>query len=145
MLVETKLKLKLLAIAYNCARMDLSTLLNSVKNVNDYITITQDLTGKYKSQNIEFNMSVVISLKNVRSLEIEVSFCMASFPPYIYLQFLSREILCYANYKYNERTCNILRDLSFIQSFPCHWSLAFIVLYRGLIAGIYQCTFHKLT
>lgn len=53
--------------------MDISKILKTVNNLNDYIVATQEVTNKPSNSKIQFNMSTVLSLKKIRSLEIEVS------------------------------------------------------------------------
>lgn len=55
--------------------MDLDKMLKNVSNLNDYISITQEIVNyTHNNTKIQFNMSSVLLLKKVRSLEIEVSF-----------------------------------------------------------------------
>ncbi|XP_026497698.2 myb-like protein X isoform X1 [Vanessa tameamea] len=51
--------------------MDVSKLLKNVNNLNDYISATQDLITKFLNSKIQFNMSTVLALNKIRSLEIE--------------------------------------------------------------------------
>ncbi|OWR42692.1 hypothetical protein KGM_203520 [Danaus plexippus plexippus] len=51
--------------------MDVSKILKTVNNLNDYIVATQEVTNKPSNSKIQFNMSTVLSLKKIRSLEIE--------------------------------------------------------------------------
>lgn len=54
--------------------MDLDKMLRHVNNLNDYISVTQEVAKQAcKSSKVQFNMSTVLLLKKVRSLEIEVS------------------------------------------------------------------------
>lgn len=55
--------------------MDVCKRLKTAKTFENYLEISQYVASNSKSlQNVEFNMSTIIALKNVRSLEIEVSF-----------------------------------------------------------------------
>ncbi|KAL0811844.1 hypothetical protein ABMA28_009271 [Loxostege sticticalis] len=52
--------------------MDLDKMLKNVSNLNDYISITQEIVNyTHNNTKIQFNMSSVLLLKKVRSLEIE--------------------------------------------------------------------------
>ncbi|KAL0861443.1 hypothetical protein ABMA27_008985 [Loxostege sticticalis] len=52
--------------------MDLDKMLKNVNNLNDYISITQEIVNySHNNTKIQFNMSSVLLLKKVRSLEIE--------------------------------------------------------------------------
>ncbi|XP_022818709.1 uncharacterized protein LOC111351151 [Spodoptera litura] len=51
--------------------MDIGKLLKNVHNLNEYISTTQDCTEKCKTSKIQLNMSTVLALKKIRSLEIE--------------------------------------------------------------------------
>ncbi|CAG9570976.1 unnamed protein product [Danaus chrysippus] len=51
--------------------MDVSKILRTVNNLNDYIVATQEVINKPSNSKIQFNMSTVLSLKKIRSLEIE--------------------------------------------------------------------------
>ncbi|XP_050356295.1 protein PF3D7_1417600-like [Nymphalis io] len=51
--------------------MDVSKLLKNVNNLNDYISATQDLITKFSNSKIQFNMSTVLALNKIRSIEIE--------------------------------------------------------------------------
>lgn len=52
--------------------MDIGKLLKNVHNLNEYIATTQDASEKCKTSKIQLNMSTVLALKKIRSLEIEV-------------------------------------------------------------------------
>lgn len=52
--------------------MDVGKLLKNVHSLNEYISTTQDASEKCKSSKIQMNMSTVLALKKIRSLEIEV-------------------------------------------------------------------------
>lgn len=54
--------------------MDVCKRLRTVKTYEKYMEISQDVASTKNLQNVQFNMSTIIALKNVRSLEIEVSF-----------------------------------------------------------------------
>lgn len=55
--------------------MDVCKRLRAAKTFENYMEISQDVANNSEIvQNIQFNMSTIIALKNVRSLEIEVSF-----------------------------------------------------------------------
>ncbi|XP_075985591.1 uncharacterized protein LOC142982793 [Anticarsia gemmatalis] len=51
--------------------MDVSKLLKEVNSLNEYISVTHDASDKCKSSRIQLNMSTVLALKKIRSLEIE--------------------------------------------------------------------------
>ncbi|XP_046973560.1 uncharacterized protein LOC124540153 [Vanessa cardui] len=51
--------------------MDVSELLKNVNNLNDYISATQELVTKFSNSKIQFNMSTVLALNKIRSIEIE--------------------------------------------------------------------------
>ncbi|XP_038218635.1 uncharacterized protein LOC119837183 [Zerene cesonia] len=51
--------------------MDISKYLKNVKTLDDYNITTQDFVNKYCRAKIRLNMSAVLALKTVRSLEIE--------------------------------------------------------------------------
>ncbi|CAG4938918.1 unnamed protein product [Colias eurytheme] len=51
--------------------MDISKYLKNTKTLDDYIITTQDFVNKYCRSKIRLNMSSVLALKTVRSLEIE--------------------------------------------------------------------------
>lgn len=53
--------------------MEVSKLLKTVNNVDDYISATQNMLNEHSHSKIQFNMSTVLALKEVRSIEIEVS------------------------------------------------------------------------
>lgn len=52
--------------------MDIGKLLKNVHSLNEYIAITQDASEKCKTSKIQLNLSAVLALKKIRSLEIEV-------------------------------------------------------------------------
>lgn len=57
--------------------MDVIKRLNTVKTFKQYKKVSEDVASKSNSlQNVEFNMSTIIALKNVQSFEIEVSFSL---------------------------------------------------------------------
>ncbi|CAH1286838.1 unnamed protein product [Chrysodeixis includens] len=51
--------------------MDIAKLLKSVHSLNEYISITQDASEKCRTTKIQLNLSAVLALKKIRSLEIE--------------------------------------------------------------------------
>nr|XP_049701599.1 uncharacterized protein LOC110382481 [Helicoverpa armigera] len=51
--------------------MDIGKLFRNVQSLNEYISTTQDATEKCKTSKILLNMSTVLALKKIRSLEIE--------------------------------------------------------------------------
>ncbi|KAJ8710680.1 hypothetical protein PYW08_009195 [Mythimna loreyi] len=51
--------------------MDVGKLLKNVHSLNEYISTTQDASEKCKTSRIQLNMSTVLALKKIRSLEIE--------------------------------------------------------------------------
>ncbi|CAG5055348.1 unnamed protein product [Parnassius apollo] len=51
--------------------MDISKLLKSVNNLNEYISASQDVETNYKYTKIQLNMSTVLALRKAGSLEIE--------------------------------------------------------------------------
>lgn len=53
--------------------MELNNLLKDVINLNEYITATQDVLNNYKNLKVTINIATVLTLKKIRSLEIEVS------------------------------------------------------------------------
>lgn len=53
--------------------MDLQKILYGVKSLNDYIAATEKVISKCENIKIHLNMSTVLNLKKVRSLEIEVN------------------------------------------------------------------------
>lgn len=53
--------------------MDIDKMLRHVNNLNDYITVTQEVAKhEHNSSKVQFNMSTVLLMKKLRSLEIEV-------------------------------------------------------------------------
>lgn len=59
----------------NFCKMDVLKSLTATKTFGEYMEISQYVANAATSvQNIEFNMSTIIALKNVRAYEIEVSF-----------------------------------------------------------------------
>lgn len=54
--------------------MDISKLLKTVHNVDDYISVTEKISSDYSNSKIQFNMSTVLALKKIRSIEIEVKY-----------------------------------------------------------------------
>lgn len=53
--------------------MEINNLLKDVINLNEYITATQDVLNNYKNLKVTINIATVLTLKKIRSLEIEVS------------------------------------------------------------------------
>lgn len=53
--------------------MEINHLLKDVINLNEYITATQDVLNNYKNLKVTINIATVLTLKKIRSLEIEVS------------------------------------------------------------------------
>lgn len=53
--------------------MDANQLLKPVNNFNEYIRISHDVVLNYDNIKIQFNMSTILALKKIRSLEIEVN------------------------------------------------------------------------
>ncbi|XP_035451627.2 uncharacterized protein LOC118277072 [Spodoptera frugiperda] len=51
--------------------MDIGKLLKNVHSLTEYISTTQDASEKCKTSKIQLNMSTVLALKKIRSLEIE--------------------------------------------------------------------------
>ncbi|XP_072948244.1 uncharacterized protein [Epargyreus clarus] len=51
--------------------MELSKCLKTVRNLDEYISFTRDVENKGHDLKIPFNMSTVLSLKKIRSIEIE--------------------------------------------------------------------------
>ncbi|XP_059055780.1 uncharacterized protein LOC131849684 [Achroia grisella] len=51
--------------------MDVNNLLNNIKNVNDYICVTQDISTNLKNMKSKLNITTVTNLKRIRLLEIE--------------------------------------------------------------------------
>ncbi|CAH0717752.1 unnamed protein product, partial [Brenthis ino] len=51
--------------------MEVNKLLKTVNNVDDYISATQNMLNEHSNSKIQFNMSTVLALKKVRSIEIE--------------------------------------------------------------------------
>lgn len=47
-------------------------LLNSVKNVEQYDSITQEIKNKYKNVKVKINMTTALAITKVKSFEIEV-------------------------------------------------------------------------
>lgn len=53
--------------------MDVSKLLKNINNLTDYISITQEVVTKFSNSKIHFNMSTILALNKIKSIEIEVS------------------------------------------------------------------------
>lgn len=53
--------------------MDVSKFFTNVKNLNEYVSVTQDMSSKYSHTKIRLNMSTVLCLEKIKYLEIEVS------------------------------------------------------------------------
>lgn len=53
--------------------MDVNVLLKDVKNLNEYITVTQDVVNHSIIIKVGMNITTVLSLKKIRTLEIEVN------------------------------------------------------------------------
>ncbi|CAH2097579.1 unnamed protein product [Euphydryas editha] len=51
--------------------MDISKLLKNVNNLNDYISSTQYVITKFSNSKIHFNMSTILALNKIKSIEIE--------------------------------------------------------------------------
>lgn len=72
--------------------MDVLKRLKAVKTFQNYMDISQDIASKPKSlQNVQLNMSNIIALKSVRSLEIEVNIlnkhCIYSFVSHLIIKY----------------------------------------------------------
>lgn len=63
--------------------MDIEKLLRNVHSLNEYISTTQDASEKCKTSIIQLNMSTVLALKKIRSLEIEAG---------LFIEYFSRNI-----------------------------------------------------
>lgn len=66
-------------------KMDISKFLKTVNNVDDYISATEKMLSDHSNSKIQFNMSTVLALKKVRSIEIEVKMFFISLILYVYL------------------------------------------------------------
>lgn len=63
--------------------MDVSKLLKNINNLTDYISITQDVVTKFSNLKIHFNMSTILALNKIRSIEIEVSIYITIYVPFM--------------------------------------------------------------
>lgn len=52
--------------------MDIGKLLKDVKSLNEYIDVTHDSSEECIKSRIQLNMTTVLALKKIRSLEVEV-------------------------------------------------------------------------
>ncbi|KOB67548.1 Uncharacterized protein OBRU01_13548, partial [Operophtera brumata] len=89
--------------------MDVNDLLKDIKNLYDYVAVTQDVSSKRKTIKVALNISTVFSLKKIRSFEIEKIVIKDSAIPNMLVELTARGLLALATAP--RPTCGFLECL----------------------------------